>query len=402
MKKIASSALVGICACWSQLACAQTEPQVALDVSIGGGVSTNPFLYVDGETAGSATISVAPSIIVEDELGRSQIGGNAYLSQYSKRYGSAFGGRIDASSERMLDERTTARIYAGLQTSRSAVQDGLTFGGAPIPDSGVILPPDVPIVDTTIAGTRSRITSVNTGFTVSRTLDEVSSIDGGVALSSTHIGNDVGYDYRDASAQLGYRRTLSARTTLTLGAQAGVVDYVGRRIGDSVILSPRVGVQQQLSSRLSLVADAGISYVRTALGGGVHSSTISFAGSLGLCDRSPGGSLCIAASRSAQPTALGGVSTVSTVSVNYETQLSDVDRIALSGRYGRTNQDGNGFGLTRVTDLVGATATYSRKLSDRVFFTVSPTYSKIYDDLQHRDANFGLTVGLTIRLGKQR
>src|SRR3546814_14775823 len=95
-----------------------------------------------------------------------------------------------------------------------------------------------------------------------------------VTLNVTYIGNDVGFDYRSASTHFGYQRKLSPRTTVTIDTQVMAVDYLGRRTGDSVILSPRAGIRQQLSDRLSLVADAGISYVRTQLGNGSHSTLV--------------------------------------------------------------------------------------------------------------------------------
>lgn len=402
MKKLASSFIVGMFACQSHTALAQSEPEARLEVSIGGGISTNPYLYDDAETAGSVTLSVSPSIIYEDELGDTRFGGNLRVSQYTNRYGRDLAARLEASTQRLLDELTSVSISSSVQTARSAVQDGLIFGSSAMPDSGALLPPEVPIIDTTIAGTRARVTNVSTNLGISRVLDEVSSVNASIALGGTYIGGGVGFDYRNASAQLGYERKLSERTSLTLGSQFGVVDYLGRRTGDSFIVSPSVGVRQQLSDRLSIVADAGISYVDTDIGAGYSSKSVSFAGSIGVCDRGPNQNFCFSAGRSAQPTALGGVSTVTTASLSYDTQLSAVDRLSFSARYGRTNQDGRGLPLPRVTDLVGALATYTRDLSDRVALTVSPSYSKIYDDLQNRGANFALMIGLTAIFGKQR
>lgn len=402
MKKLASSLIVGILIGHSQVAVAQSEPEATLEVSIGGGVSTNPYLYSDPETAGSVTLSVSPSIIYEDEVGDTRLGGNLRVSQYTNRYGSDIAARLEASTRRMLDELTSVSIASSIQTARSAVQDGLIFNNGALPGTGPLQPPEIPIIDTTIAGTRSRVTNASTSIGISRALDELSSANASIALSGTYIGGDVGFDYRNASAQLGYERKLSERTSVTLGSQFGVVDYLGRRTGDSVIVSPRIGVRQQFSDRLSFVADAGISYVDTDIGGGFHSKSVSFAGSVGICDRGPDQNICLSAGRSAQPTALGGVSTVTTASLSYDTQLSATERLALSARYGRTNQDGQGLPFSRVTDLVGALATYTRELSDRVAMTVSPSYSKIYDDLQKRDANFALMIGLTVIFGKQR
>lgn len=402
MKKLASSLIAGILACQAHVALAQSEPDATLEVSIGGGVSTNPYLYSDAETAGSVTLSVSPSIIYADEVGETRLGGNLRVSQYSNRYGSDLAARVEASTRRMLDELTSVTISSSVQTSRSAVQDGLNFDSIATPGSGPLQPPEVPLLDTTIAGTRARVTNVSTSLGISRALDEVSSANASIQLSGTYIGGGVGFDYRNASAQLGYERKLSERTSVTLGSHFGVVDYLGRRTGDSVIVSPRIGLSQQLSDRLSFMADAGISYVDTDIGAGFHSKSVSFAGSIGVCDRGPNQSICLSAGRSAQPTALGGVSTVTTASLSYDMQLSATDRIALSARYGRTNQDGRGLPISRVTDLVGALATYTHELSDRVALTVTPSYSKIYDDLQKRDANIALMIGLTVIFGKQR
>jgi len=402
MKKLASSLIAVVLVVQSHIALAQSEPVATLDVSIGGGVSTNPYLYSDAETAGSVTLSVSPSIIYEDEVGETRLGGNLRVSQYTNRYGSDVAARLEASTRRMLDELTSVNFSSSIQTARSAIQDGLIFDNSALPDSGPLLPPEIPIIDTTIAGTRARVTNVSTSIGISRALDELSSANASISLGATYIGGDFGFDYRNASAQLGYERKLSERTSVTLGSQFGVVDYLGRRTGDSFIVSPRIGVRQQLSDQLSVVADAGISYVDTDIGGGFHDKSVSFAGSVGVCNRGSNQNICLAASRSAQPTALGGVSTVTTVSLSYDTQISATDRIALSGRYGRTNQDGRGLPLSRVTDLVGVLATYTRELSDRVALTVTPSYSKIYDDLQKRDANFALMIGLTVNFGKQR
>src|SRR3546814_13244123 len=77
------------------MAFAQSEPQYTVDVSVGGGVATNPFLYSDGDTAASATVSVSPSVFIEDELGQTRIGGDLRLTQYISDYGSDLSGRSE-------------------------------------------------------------------------------------------------------------------------------------------------------------------------------------------------------------------------------------------------------------------------------------------------------------------
>lgn len=400
LRKLASTALAAACACGSVPAFAQSEPELAVDVSVGGGVATNPFLAADSKTSGFATVGIAPSIVIEDELGETRIGGNLLLTHYIQRYGSDISGSIDGSTTRRLDEQTSVRISASASTARSATRDGLIFGSAPTEVQGPLIPPSLPVIDTTIVGTRARTTSIGASLGISHLLDELSSVSADIALNGTYIGDNVGLDYRSATSMLGYQRKVAPRTTITASAQIGAVDYIGQRTGDSVIVSPRVGIQQQLSDRLSLVANAGISYVRTVVGGG-HSEQISFSGDVGVCDRGPNGNLCFSAGRNAQPTALGGVSTVTTASLNYNARLSRVDQISVGARYGRTNQDGAGLPLARKTDFVGTSATYSRDLNDRLALTVTPSYAKIFDDTQPSTANYSLMFGLTIKLGKR-
>lgn len=411
LKNLASSLLAVGCACGASTAFAQSPPEstapaqsppeMTLDVSVGGGVATNPFLDSDGKTSGSATIAISPSVFVQDDLGETRLSGDLRLTRYLQRYGNDASGTLNASTTRKLDERTQLQLAASARTSRSALRDGLIFASPPSDAPAPLVPPVSPVLDTTLAGTRARTTVLATTISIAHRLDEVSGVSAGVELNGTYIGKDAGFDYRSVSAFLGYQRQLSPRTTVTLGTQVGGVDYLGRRLGDSLIVSPRAGVQQQLSDRLNLVADAGISFVRTAVTGG-HSERVSFGGSLGLCDRTPNRSLCLSASRSAQPTALGGVSTVTTAALNYDARLSRVDRVALGARYGRTNEDGAGLPFVRVTDFIGASATYSRDISERVALTVTPSYAKFFDDLQPRRANYAIMFGLTLKFGKRR
>ena len=401
LKSLASSLMAAACACGASMAFAQSPPEVTLDVSVGGGIATNPFLDGNSKTSGSATIAISPSVVVDDGLGETRLSGDLRLTQYLQRYGSDVSGALEAATTRKLDERTQLQIAASARTSRSALRDGLIFASSPGDTPGPLVPPLSPILDTTLAGMRARTTVIATTISIAHRLDEVSGINASVELYGTYIGKDAGFDYRGISTFVGYQRQLSPRTSVTLGTQVGGVDYLGRRTGDSLIVSPRAGVQQQLSDRLNLVADAGISFVRTAVVGG-HSERVTFASSLGLCDRSPNRSLCLSASRSAQPTALGGVSTVTSAALNYDARVSRVDRVSLGARYGRTNEDGAGLPLVRVTDFVGASATYSRDISERVALTVTPSYAKFFDDLQPRGANYALMFGLTMKFGKRR
>lgn len=401
MKKFFSTLMVAACALGSAPAAAQSDPEFSADVSLTGGISSNPFLLTDPKTAASVALGISPTLLVADELGETRLTGDLRLTQYLQRYGTDASAALNAVTVRNLDPRTQLRLSAGARTSRSATRDGLIFAGTPGDGTAPLFPPGPPVIDTTLAGTRSRVTSIETGVSISHLLDERSSVGAGINLAGTYIDDNGGFDYRNASMNVDYQRQVAVRTSVTIGAQLGAVDYLGRQTGDSKIVSPRIGVQHQLSDRVSITADAGISYVRTDIGAG-FSDRVTFAGNLGLCDRSTNRTFCLSAGRSAQPTALGGVSTVTTASLNYDARLSRVDRLSIGARYGRTNEDGAGLPLVRVTDFVGGSATYSRDLNDRIAFTVTPSYSKIFDDALPRRANYALMAGLTVKLGKRR
>ena len=91
------------------------------------------------------------------------------------------------------------------------------------------------------------------------------------------------------------------------------------------------------------------------------------------------------------------------VAANFDVVLSQKDRVSFAARYGRTDQNGNSGLPTqfRATDIIGVSGTYSRRLNDRMTFTVTPSYSKIYGDTQgRRGSNASLMVGVTVRFGK--
>lgn len=401
MKKIATSVMMltcGICG-------AAAAQEVSVDVSAGASVSTNPFLYADSKTVGAGTLDVRPMVVWENESGRTALDGNLRLVQYSSRYGNDFSGRVGVTSNQRLNERTTLRMASYYQTSRSVVQDGFFFPiEAPL-DPGSMPDPTIPPIDTSIAGLRTRRQHASASVDISHAIDERSSVDAGLSLDGAFVDRNVGFDYQDLSGHVGYQRQLSERTAVTASVSAGRVNYLGRKIGDSRIISPQIGLRQQINSRVSLIAGAGISNVRMDVEGGRKVSRTSFSGNIGLCDQGLNRTMCLSAERSARPTALGGVSNVTAVAVTYNAQLSEKDHLAFSGRYGRTDQGvAAGFPLqTRVSDIVGASATYSRKMSDRVSLNVTPAYTKIYGDTQgRRDANYSLMVGVTVRFGKLR
>lgn len=379
------------------------QPQVTLDVTVGASVSNNPYLTSDDEVAAAANLGVRPTIIWEDEVATTAIQGNLQLAQYTNRYGRDLSGGVTVSSDRRIDEKTSLNLASSFQSMRSALQgDFLPAGQDPLNPGNDPVPP-IPPIDTTIAGLRSRTQAASASLGITHSVNVRSSINAGASFSGAFVNQGAGFDYTNLSGQFGYERRLTERMSLTAGIQASRVDYLDRSTGDSRILTPQLGIRQQLTSQLNLVASAGISYVVTDLGAGTRSKRTSFSGSVGLCNASSTRTACLSASRSTQPTALGGVSSVTSVSANYDVVVSQKERVSFAARYGQTDQNlSTGLPLqNRITEIVGGSATYSRQLNDRLTFSVTPSYSKIYGDNQgRRDSNASIMIGLTMRFGK--
>lgn len=400
-KRASSALLLASCAIPGSVLAQQ--PQVTLDVTVGASVSTNPYLTSDEEVAAAGNVGARPAIIWEDEVATTAIQGNLQLAQYTNRYGRDLSGGVTVSSDRRIDEKTSLKLTSTFQSMRSALQGGfLAPGQDPLNPSDDPVPA-IPPVDTTIAGLRSRTQAASASLGMIHTVNERSSINAVASFSGAFVNEGAGFDYTNLSGQFGYERRLTERMSLTAGIQASTVDYIGRSTGDSRFLTPQLGIRQQLTSQLNFVATAGISYVVTDLGAGVNSRRTSFSGSVGLCSRSTTRTACLSAGRSTQPTVLGGVSSVTSISANYDVVVSQKERVSFAARYGQTDQDViTGLPLqTRITEIVGGSATYSRQLNDRLTFSITPSYTKIYGNNQgRRDSSASIMIGLTMRFGK--
>lgn len=403
--RIKHSALL-LAAYWSILphaARAQAEqPRINVDISVGGVADSNPFLLTNGDSAASVTVKIEPKVIWEDENSSAIIDSSFRLSQYTNELGSDEAARIGAQAQKQLDERTSISVRAGFQSSRSTLQD--SFFLDPGDPFGPGFVPEIPLTDVTIAGRRARVNTYDASAGIDHILGPADSISFSVATSYSKFGNNVGSDFRSGFGNLQYSRRLSERTVVNASVNAGVVDYLGGDTGDATIISPQFGIQHSLSERLSLNASAGVSYTEIDQGVGTRRNDAYISGQISLCDRGVSSSFCASASRSAQPTALGGISAVTNLAINYDLKVSLKDRVSISGRYSRTDRSSNitfasGRGKSQV---YGVQAVYSRYINDRLSFDIMPSFTKIYEPLIERDPNFSIIASVRLRLGKLR
>ncbi|WP_339693396.1 hypothetical protein [uncultured Parasphingorhabdus sp.] len=378
------------------------EPRLTIDLSFGGVADSNPFLLTNGDSSAAATVKIEPKVIWENESSSAIIDSSFRLSQYTNRYGRDEAARIGAQARTQVDERTSVSTRAGFQSSRSTLQDSFFLNPSDPFDPGFV--PEVPLTDVTVAGRRVRVNTFDASAGINHVLSPSASISFSAVTSYSKFSDGVGSDYRTGFGNLQYSRRLSERTSVSASVSAGIADYIGSSIGDATIVSPQFGVEHQLSERVSLNASAGVSYASIDDGAGDRNGRTYISGQFSLCDRDVRSSICGSMSRSAEPTALGGISAVTSVAINYDLQLSLKDRFAVSGRYGRTDRSSDPlFSNTRgKSEIYGAQAVYTRYLSDRVSFDIMPSFTKIYEPLVDRDPNYSIMASIKIRFGKLR
>lgn len=394
--------LAPACSMLPHVAYAQTKPLVAVDVSVVGTGDSNPFLVTNGESSASATLKVDPKVYWQDEISTFTLDGGLRVSKYSNRYGSDIGGRLGVQSDVKLDERTSLFARAGYQSSRSTLQDNF-FGNIGIPlNPGAF--PEVPLTDVTIAGRRVRIKTLDATVGINRALTTKDTIGVTAATSYSKFGGAVGSDYRTASLGLQYGRLLSERTTVTASLNATVADYIGINIGDAKIISPQIGIQRQLSERLRWSASLGVSYASVDDQLKISRNELYASGAFSLCSTGLNRSFCASVSRGAGPTALGGISAVTNVAFNYDQKISLKDRFSVNARYGMTDQSSDpAFAtLRRNSQILGASATYTRDVNERLSLMVAPGYTKISEKQFRRESNYSIMAGVTFRFGKLR
>ncbi|HEY6869986.1 MAG TPA: hypothetical protein VI199_09545, partial [Novosphingobium sp.] len=208
--------------------------------------------------------------------------------------------------------------------------------------------------------------------------------------------------YRTWTADGGVTEALSE--TAKVGAEVvySHIDYRHQIAGDTDSISPRATANLTLSEKWTLTGNAGVAFVSTKQAVGPSIKNTGFVGTATLCNQGETVKTCLLASRGYEPTALAGVSTVTSISLQQDWRFSDRDTLNLSGRYGETDQPAISviqFGANHGK-LVTATASYARQLTERLFFVVTPQFEKAWGLVVYRRANYELAGTLRYRFGE--
>lgn len=378
---------------------AAQEVSSSINITAGGSYETNPFLENGEDTGGFSTyVQVDPRITWEDETSVVSLNGGARYAYFPGQDRSNDSARLRLGGTTRASEKVDLNSFVLVQTSRSAGIDAILQDPSVLGDEGAL--PEIPIIDATIVGDRRRATTFGVGGGIDYRASPVSNVSIDLVSRLRRFDDSLGRDFSSVNGSVGYGRTLSETASINFGVGLGSVDYEGGTLGDATILSPSVGAVLQTSETGKLSISGGISQVW--LDGGLldDESDTYLSGSVSYCDRAIGGSLCLTAGRSAQPTGTAGVSAVTSLGFGWSGQLSEEGTLSLSARYARADQSTLlPDGLDNSTDLVGVVASYRHRLNDRLSFVVSPSYSDSSSNFVSRDPNLGISAGITLTIG---
>jgi hypothetical protein len=400
---VAAAASIGIVALVGALGAtpAWAREQVSVDVSAGVAGSTNPFLETrDNTGSASAFVEVSPLLTMEDEVSSLSLRGFARLEQYARRrYSSDQSGAIDLNVTRRQTDRLSLRAGAAFRTTRGGAQNFLTaqpLSLEPLP--GLVQE----LGGLSVIGRRLRTTTASARIGATYLLSGTQSLDGDFAVGMIRNSDPRLFDYRFANQEIGYSHGLSDRTWLRASLGFGQVDYLDRKAGDSLIVTPTIGFVRQLSERTKASLSAGPTFSRVRRLDGSHDGSTGWAVRGNLCNEQAQGRLCIDVDRSSQPTVFGDVSTITNFRLVGSRRLSSRDTIDVTGKAIRTVDASDIAGRGERVWVVGASAGLTRQFDQRLALFGRASFADIYDSGASRQADVRGEIGVRYRFGATR
>lgn len=389
------------------LAQAQEGTRAIVDISSGAEVSSNPFLTADGNEAAEAYIEIDPRVFLEDGRHQTVLGGSFRLSQFTNGYGLDESASVRIESRRALAERTSLNLRASVYSARPSLRDQLTSGANTSLDENDVDLPEPVDFDPTNIGTRTRTTNLTISGSIEHQLSEIETFEGTATIAKSYFGDAAGIDYTDASLSLAYIRQLTSKTNIGLQGNFSLTDYdesiVGNEIinGDANVYEITATVGHNLDTRWAAKAALGVNLVDRSSGPADHKSDFLFVANAALCRSGLQTEFCITASRSAQPTALAGVSTVTSIGASYEYRLNEDNTFSVGSFFGRSERGrADVFGNDAASqNVMGISARFRHNLSDRASLLIHSAYSDIESPQRNVAADYSVNLGISFRLG---
>ncbi|WP_145917005.1 hypothetical protein [Erythrobacter sp. QSSC1-22B] len=418
---------------WSGLATVLVSPissqayaQVrgTVDISAQGVVGSSPFLD-DGEENGavSARLQISPSVFYEgDETTSGALRGNVGIDLYDGENGTPINLGLSGGIQQLISSRTTLSLNASVRSTRSTVRDFLLNPTIPretsanfnpaAEDTGSVISPQFGPgelldldPDLTETGGRGRTNSYQLGGAVSHALSSLDSLSLGASVRFNNSDDPAASNYRSNSITGSYGRKLSNRTGLNAGVSVVWADYEGNsgpRRGNGTTIAPTVGISHRFSETLNANLNVGISITDVEGPNGESENNVGFAGSFSVCQLQYNGNLCGTASRGAQATAFGGITSVTSAAVSYSRSLSLRDSVNVTARYSHRGASllPAQVGFDGSRSVFAASAGYDRKIAEQLFAFVSPSYAKTFGDVRSENReNYQISFGLRYRFG---
>jgi hypothetical protein len=374
---------------------ASADTRMGADVSAGGSIETNPYLTNGGSTDIAGSLQIDPWLKLSDNISSLDLRGDLSLKRYTK---SSNGTDITGTAVLAASHRLSPYFSISGGVNYLTSRNGINLGFANVGPNDPVPPPTTSLPDISLGGTRTTTHSVSANLGLSARLTELDQLGANFTASRSTYNSSAGRDFTYLNGGLNYSRTLSPRIALTASVRYGKSNYINTRAGDGTIITPEVGFNMTLSANMTLGASLGASLSRSTRADGTTVKSTSLSGDARLCRSLRSGAMCLVAARSAQPTALGSINTITSVSVAYDTRLGARDTINFSLGFNSSDDDAALTTGPETSKYYSAGGTWSHSFSRRLSTYVSPSYSRILNSSKSYNS-FRLSAGLRFSFG---
>lgn len=374
------------------------ETRAAVDVSVGGSYSTNPFLIRGGGAGAFATeLAVTPQVTFLDERSEATILARYRRSDYLTRYSAAEGYGVAAQARRAMTPTLTARADLSFDSSIIG-QNGLGVVG--VVDSTVQPTPGTP--DIAVIGLNQRQNAIVAGLGADWRVGPRDTLTAQGSVSRiTYDGNSAALlSSRTTAATVGYSRALSERTSIGVQGSGSWINY-DRPGYSGHTYSPQFTLNRQISQQIRFSLGAGVIFVSSTTPFGTSNVT-GLSGTFNGCREAGRTTQCLRAFSDAQPTGLGDVSRRYGGTFDYSYRLRESDVVRATIDYSHLTATSNTTLQVPSVGFLGGSVSYERGFTRRLFAGASVGYRQATGDGFGNPNDVTFRLFLRTRLGDRR
>lgn len=407
-------------------ASALSGQEVRKGVDLSGSVEavSNPsFDATQTEWSGAGTIAANPWLSTRTQTGRIDLQGQVRLRGFTNGYDledtygaflrtthqpdarNRFNGsmRLTSTSARNTFARSLRGTGGGFfEPGLAPLNPAVGLPGAELPVDGGAGGPPVslpfrPVDDVTLLGLSGRSTSLAMNAGVDHSLDARSNLSALLGYDRLWLSGSTGTGYRSTSAQVGYQQGVTERTSVGASVSTAITQYDGP-FPKSTTLGLYGTANHQFDQRWSLSGSLGVNTSQSRTGG----TRTGLAGNINACRSGPRDRLCLGASRTQQPSALGGVRMSNSVQLSYSNRINERDRVDLYGNYSLSGSGGPDDIAPQDISAVGVGGTFTRQLTQRTEAYAFANTSRTYGGFLNSEPSIAVGAGLRFKLGDNR